>query len=466
MTIYDTMTGKKEDLIPLTHGTIKMYVCGLTVYDFMHIGNARTFVVFDALYRYLLHIGYKVTLVRNYTDIDDRIIKRAIDENVPINIISERYINEAQKDYKGLSFLEPAYTPRVTNEMPEIISMIQTLIEKGFAYERNGSVFYDTGAFAEYGKLSKKNRDELNAGSRVEINIEKNNPADFVLWKPSKENEPGWESPWGVGRPGWHIECSVMAKKYCGDTIDIHAGGEDLIFPHHENEIAQSEAANGCTFSRHWMHARHLNINNQKMSKSTGNFFTIREISEKFPYPVIRFFLLSSHYRSVMNFSEELLEAANNSYSRIKNCINNLRSLVSEVTQNELTPEEGLNIEKAANFNDDFMRAMNDDLNTADAISAIFEYVRFANSTAGASSSNGYIAALLDGILSLCDILGIKIPEAEKIDDAEIEALIGQRQEARRNKDFKTADEIRDKLLALGITLEDTRQGVRYERKG
>jgi len=464
MKIYNTMSGKKEEFEPLCAGKVKMYVCGLTVYDYMHIGNARTFVVFDAVYRYLVYKGYDVTLVRNYTDIDDRIIKRAVDENISISAVAERYIKEAETDSGGLNALPPAATPRVTQEMPEILDMIQNLVEKNFAYEKNGQIFYNTGSFPEYGKLSKKNTEELNAGARIEINEEKRNPTDFVLWKPSKENEPGWPSPWGLGRPGWHIECSVMAKKYLGDTLDIHAGGEDLIFPHHENEIAQSEAANGCMFSKYWMHVRHLNINNQKMAKSTGNFFTVREIAEKYSYAVIRFFLLSSHYRSTINFSDELMEAAQNAYNRIKNCVINLRYLLKEASETAATAEETARINEAR-FENDFREAMDDDFNTADAITAIFEFVKFANTTASSDSSKAYISKLLDGILSLCGLLGLELPENETlINDAEIEALIEKRQEARRAKDFKTADEIRDKLLEMGITLEDTRQGVRYSR--
>lgn len=465
MRVYNTLTGKKEEFEALEPGKVKMYVCGPTVYNLMHVGNARTLIVFDAVRRYLIYKGHDVKFVQNYTDIDDRIIKRANEEGISISAVSDRYIEEAEKDLAGLCAMKPTISPRVTHEIAEIIEMIQTLIDKGYAYEKNGSVFYNTDAFSEYGKLSKKKKDELNAGARIEINEEKHNPADFVLWKNAKENEPGWTSPWGEGRPGWHIECSVMAKKYLGETIDIHAGGEDLIFPHHENEIAQSEAANGKMFSKYWMHVRHVNINDQKMAKSAGNFFTVREVSEKYSYAIIRFFILSSHYRSAVNFSEDLMEAALNSYNRIKNCIFNLNHLIKENAESSLSEDESESIKSAKRFTEEFENAMEDDFNTADAVTAIFEYVRFANSTVNADSSREYVSTMLGGITTLCDILGIEInTQDEEINDEEIERLIEDRQAARRSKDFKLADEIRDKLLSMGVAIEDTRQGVRYMR--
>lgn len=465
MKIYNTMTGKKEEFETIEQGKVKMYICGPTVYNFIHVGNARTAIVFDAIRRYLLYKGYDVNYVQNYTDIDDKIINRANAEGVSIDTISERFIEEAQTDMAKLGIMEPTSSPRVTRELPEIIEMIETLLKEGFAYEKNGSVYYNTEAFPEYGKLSRKKLDELNAGARIEVDEEKKNPADFMLWKPAKENEPSWPSPWGDGRPGWHIECSVMAKKYLGEIIDIHAGGEDLIFPHHENEIAQSEAANGKMFSKYWMHARHVNMNNQKMSKSKGNFSTAREAAEKYTYEVVRFFSLSNHYRSSVNFSSETMEAAVNSYNRVKNCVFNLKHSLKENLRECITENEAANISKAQRFPKDFENAMDDDFNTADAVSEIFEYVRFANSTVNEDSSKEYIEAMLNGIINLCDILGIQINDGkQQADDGEIEALIEQRQAARRAKDFKTADEIRDKLISMGITLEDTRQGVRYMR--
>ena len=470
MKVYNTLTRKKEDFVPLEENKVKMYVCGPTVYDYIHIGNARPYVIFDTIRRYLEYKGYDVTYVQNFTDVDDKIIKRANEEGVSFYDVIERYIAEARKDAEGLNVKPATHNPRVTQEMPEIIEMIQTLIDKGFAYEAKGSVYYDTSKFEGYGKLSGKNIEDLIAGAsnRVTTDEEKRSPMDFVLWKPKKEGEPSWESPWSDGRPGWHIECSVMAKKYLGDTIDIHAGGEDLIFPHHENEVAQSEAANGALFSKYWLHNGFINVNNVKMSKSIGNFFTLREIVAEVPYDVVRFFILNGHYRSPINFSRELMEAAGNGLDRIKNCVRDLSFLKDNAVDGEITENEKQLVNDFDRFRVQFENAMDDDFNTADAVSSIFEGVKFANVSVSAESTREFAAQILDKLLALCDILGIKIEETqnENSDEAaEIEALIAQRQEARKNKDWATADKIRDELNARGIVLEDTSAGIRWSYK-
>lgn len=467
MRLYNTLTRTKEEFIPLEEGKVKMYVCGPTVYDFMHIGNARPYVIFDTVRRYFEYRGYEVNYVQNFTDVDDKIIKRANKENVDMNVISERFIKEAIIDADSLNVKRATRNPRVTEEMDEIIEMIATLIEKGYAYENKGTVYFDTKKYKEYGKLSRKNIDDLESGSRVEVDIEKKNPVDFVLWKPCKPLEPKWESPWGDGRPGWHIECSVMAKKYLGETIDIHAGGEDLVFPHHENEIAQSEAANSKTFARYWMHNGFINIDNQKMSKSKGNFFTIREIIEKFSSDVIRFFILSGHYRTPINFSEELIQSSKNSLERINTCVKNLEFTIENGNKNTITELEKDLLNQSNQFKLDLEKAMDDDFNTADAITAIFEFVRFANSNVNENSSSEFVQNILDGIIELADILGINIKKNNKgVDEAEIEKLINDRKIARENKDFKTSDKIRDELAEKGIVIEDTPLGVRWSYKG
>ena len=467
MKVYNTLSGKKEEFVPIKENEVKMYVCGPTVYNLIHIGNARPYVVFDTVRLYLEHRGYDVTFVQNYTDVDDKIIKKANDENVDVSVITERYIKEVEKDAKGLNVREATVHPRVTNEMPEIINMISVLIEKGFAYEVKGSVYFDTGSFKSYGKLSKRNMEELEAGARIEVDKEKKNPMDFVLWKPNKPGEPSWPSPWGNGRPGWHIECSVMAKKYLGDHIDIHAGGEDLIFPHHENEIAQSEAANGCDFAKYWLHNGFINVNNEKMSKSKGNFFTLREIAEEFPYEIIRFFILSAHYRSPLNFSRDLMEAAQNAWERIKTCVTNLAFYANEAKEESLSEAEKELLNSSKDFNVKFEAAMDDDFNTADAISVIFELVKFANVNTGENSSKAFVEALSGQIIELCGLLGLN-PEGSSagVNAEEIEALIAKRQEARKNKDWAAADSIRDQLAQQGIILEDTPSGVRWIYKG
>ncbi|WP_058486082.1 cysteine--tRNA ligase [Defluviitalea phaphyphila] len=464
MKIYNTLTKKKEEFIPLEKNTIKMYVCGPTVYNYIHIGNARPYIIFDTVRRYFEYKGYEVKYVQNFTDIDDKIIKKANEENKTAMEIAEKYIAEALKDAEGLNVKKATVHPRVTQEIPEIIAMIEKLIKKGFAYEVEGTVYFDTQAFKSYGKLSHKNQEDLEAGARIEINENKKHPMDFVLWKPKKEGEPFWESPWGDGRPGWHIECSAMAKKYLGDTIDIHAGGEDLIFPHHENEIAQSEAANGKPFVRYWMHNGFINVDNKKMSKSKGNFFTLREVAEEFPYEVIRFFMLSAHYRSPINFSRQLMESAQSSLERIKNAVLNLDHIINHADKDDMLEEEISLIDKIESFVKKFEEAMEDDFNTADAISVIFELVRFTNIHANSKSSKKFALTIKEKIINLCNILGLLEKEEENIIDKEIEELINKRQKARKEKNWALADKIRDDLKERGIILEDTPQGVKWKR--
>lgn len=467
MKIYNTMSKQKEDFTPLEEGKVKMYVCGPTVYNFIHIGNARPMIVFDTVRRYFEYKGYDVNFVSNFTDVDDKIIKKANEEGVTADEISKRYIAECKKDMEGMNIEPATKNPLATEEIPGMIEMIKTLIEKGFAYEKNGTVYYRTRKFADYGKLSHKNLDDLQSGGRsllVTGEDEKEDPLDFVLWKPKKEGEPAWTSPWGEGRPGWHIECSEMSKKYLGEQIDIHAGGEDLIFPHHENEIAQSEAANGKPFARYWMHNGFLNIDNRKMSKSLGNFFTVREISEKYDLQVLRFFMLSAHYRSPLNFSAELMESAKSGLERIVTAAENLKYLSEKAQTDKMTEDEKTKAEKAQEFTDSFERAMDDDFNTADAVSAVFELVKFINTTADENSSKEYLVSLSDRLHKLTDVLGIIVDREEEILDEDIEALILERQAARKERNFARADQIRDELLARGIILEDTREGVKWKR--
>lgn len=468
MKVYNTLTKKKEEFIPLEEGKVKMYVCGPTVYNLIHIGNARPMIVFDTVRRYMEHKGYEVNYVSNFTDVDDKIIKAANEEGVEPSVISERYIEECKKDMKGMH-VKPATThPKATEEIDGMLDMISTLIEKGHAYAaEDGTVYFRTRSFKEYGKLSHKNLDDLQGGNRsllVSGEDQKEDPLDFVLWKPKKEGEPYWEAPWCKGRPGWHIECSVMSKKYLGDQIDIHAGGEDLVFPHHENEIAQSEAANGKEFAKYWLHNGFLNIDNRKMSKSLGNFFTVREISEKYDLQVLRFFMLSAHYRSPLNFSGELMESAKNGLDRIVTAAENLRFLIQNA-QTDTMPEEEKDLSaKIQEYIDSFEKAMDDDFNTADAVAAVFELVKHANTTANGESSKAYLQGLLDALVKLTDVLGIIVEKKEELLDADIEALIAERQAARKEKNFARADEIRDELLARGIILKDTREGVQWKR--
>ena len=464
MKIYNTLTKSKEEFVPIEPGKVRMYVCGPTVYNYIHIGNARPMIVFDTVRRYFEYKGYDVNYVSNFTDVDDKIIKKANEEGVSTEEISERYIEECKKDMAAMNVKPATHHPKATEEIEGMVAMISDLIKKGYAYEKNGTVYFRTRRFEGYGKLSKKNLDDLEAGIRIAVADEKEDPMDFVLWKPKKEGEPSWPSPWSDGRPGWHIECSEMSKKYLGDQIDIHAGGEDLVFPHHENEIAQSEAANGKEFSKYWMHNAFLNIDNKKMSKSAGNFFTVRDISEQFDLQVLRFFMLSSHYRSPLNFSKDLMESAKNGLERIKTAAYNLEQLSAVASERELTEEEQQVVKEAEQLNEKFNAAMEDDFNTADAISAIFEIVKLANTTATKDSAKQVIEILLDKIVVLCDILGVEVKHVEELLDEEIERLIEERQAARKNKDFKRADEIRNELLEKGIILEDSREGVRWKR--
>ena len=467
MRLYNTMSKRKEEFVPVEEGKVRMYVCGPTVYNFIHIGNARPMIVFDTVRRYFEYKGYDVNYVSNFTDVDDKIIKKAIEEGVPAEEISQRYIEECKKDMDGMN-IEPATTnPLATQEIDGMIDMISTLIEKGYAYEKNGTVYFRTRQFKDYGKLSHKNLDDLRSGNRallVSGEDEKEDPLDFVLWKPKKEGEPAWESPWSDGRPGWHIECSVMSKKYLGEQIDIHAGGEDLVFPHHENEIAQSEACNGKEFAKYWMHNAFLNIDNHKMSKSLGNFRTVREISEQYDLQILRFFMLSAHYRSPLNFSAELMEASKNGLERIQNAADNLCYMMEQAKEESMTDAEKDNLAKTKEFVTAFETAMEDDFNTADAIAAIFDLVKYANTTATTEGSKEYAKALYDLLVKLTDVLGLIVDKKEEILDDEIEALIAERQAARKEKNFARADEIRDELLAQGIILEDTREGVKWKR--
>ncbi len=464
MKIFNTLSRNKEEFKPIEDGVVSMYVCGPTVYNYIHIGNARPMIIFDTVRRYFEYKGFNVNYVSNFTDVDDKIIKKANEEGTTCDVISERYIEECKKDMEGLNVLPATTHPKATEEISGMIDMINTLIEKGYAYKTDdGTVYFRTREFEEYGKLSHKNIDDLEAGHR-DINVkgeEKEDYLDFVLWKPKKEGEPYWDSPWSEGRPGWHIECSVMAKKYLGDCIDIHAGGEDLIFPHHENEIAQSESANGVTFANYWMHNGFLNIDNKKMSKSAGNFFTVRDISEKYDLQVLRFFMLSAHYRNPLNFSAELMESAKAGLDRICNAYDNLMYLYENARNDVSSIDAAKNA--SAEYIAKFEAAMEDDFNTADAISAVFEFVRYINQDVNDQTGANVLKLYIDKLSMLCGILGIIVEKEDKIPDEEIERLIDERQVARKNKDYKRADEIRDELLKKGIALEDTREGVKYK---
>ncbi len=469
MKLYNTMSKRKEELEPITPGQVNMYVCGPTVYNLIHIGNARPMIVFDTVRRYMEHKGLKVNYVSNFTDVDDKIIKAANEEGVDSAVISERYIAECKKDMESLNVRPATVHPKATEEIDGMIEMISTLIDKGYAYVADdGTVYYRTRKFKDYGKLSHKNLDDLQGGMRsllVSGEDQKEDPLDFVLWKPKKEGEPYWESPWCEGRPGWHIECSVMSKKYLGDEIDIHAGGEDLIFPHHENEIAQSEAANDSIFSKYWMHNAFLNIDGSKMSKSAGNFFTVRDIIAKYDPQVLRFFMLSAHYRTPLNFSDEIMAQAKNGYERIVTAMSNLNYMIEQAKDgSDISSEEQELIDKAHEYETRFDEAMDDDFNTADAISVIFELVKFINSNTPEGSSAQFLKALKKQLLTLTDVCGLIVEKKEELLDADIEALIQARQDARKAKDFARADEIRQELLDKGIILEDTREGVKWKR--
>ena len=468
MKIYNTMSKRKEEFVPLEEGKVKMYVCGPTVYNYIHIGNARPMIVFDTVRRYFEYKNYDVNYVSNFTDVDDKIIKKAIEEGVSAEEISQRYIAECKKDMAGMN-VKPATThPLATQEIDGMIDMIQTLIDKEYAYPvADGTVYFRVKKFKEYGKLSHKNLDDLQSGFRslqVSGEDQKEDPLDFVLWKPKKEGEPFWKSPWCDGRPGWHIECSVMSKKYLGEEIDIHAGGEDLVFPHHENEIAQSECCNGVPFAKYWMHNAFLNIDNRKMSKSLGNFRTVREIGEQYDLQVLRFFMLNAHYRSPLNFSADLMESSKNALERITEAAARLRDRQAAATVQEATEDEKKLMQEEAAFVTKFEESMDDDFNTADALAAVFELVKFANTNVQEGSSKEFAGHTLEVMTKLCDVLGLTLEKKEEILDEEIENLIAERQAARKAKDFARADEIRGLLLDKGIELKDTREGVKWKR--
>ena len=468
MKLFNTMSRRKEEFVPLEEGKVRMYVCGPTVYNLIHIGNARPMIIFDTVRRYLEYKGYEVNYVSNFTDVDDKIIKKAIEEGVSAEEISQRYIAECKRDMAGMN-VKPATThPLATQEIDGMIDMIQTLIDKGYAYPvADGTVYFRVKKFKEYGKLSHKNLDDLQSGFRslqVSGEDQKEDPLDFVLWKPKKEGEPFWKSPWCDGRPGWHIECSVMSKKYLGEEIDIHAGGEDLVFPHHENEIAQSECCNGVPFAKYWMHNAFLNIDNRKMSKSLGNFRTVREIGEQYDLQVLRFFMLNAHYRSPLNFSADLMESSKNALERITEAAARLRDRQAAATVQEATEDEKKLMQEEAAFVTKFEESMDDDFNTADALAAVFELVKFANTNVQEGSSKEFTGHTLEVMTKLCDVLGLTLEKKEEILDEEIENLIAERQAARKAKDFARADEIRGLLLDKGIELKDTREGVKWKR--
>lgn len=467
MKLFNTMTMKKEDLVPIEEGKIRMYACGPTVYNFIHIGNARPIIVFDVLRRYLEYRGYQVTFVQNFTDVDDKIINRANEEGISSAEIAEKYIREYFTDSHGLGVRDATIQPRATENMEQIIQMVETLIEKGYAYEVNGDVYYRTLKFEDYGKLSHQPLDDLQAGARIDVTDIKENPMDFALWKSAKPGEPYWDSPWGHGRPGWHIECSAMSNRYLGKTLDIHCGGQDLIFPHHENEIAQSEAANGCKFVNYWAHNGFISIDNKKMSKSLGNFFTVREAAEAYGYDSIRMFMLMSHYRSPLNYSGEILMQAKSALERLSNAKANLEFFEKNGADGEMTQSEAEFAKGLSAYRDRFCEVMDDDLNTADAVSVIFELVREINSavTPSADPTKKLAQACDDIFTELSEVIGLPIAKSAGGDvNADIEAMIEARQAARKAKNFAEADRIRDELKAMGVTLEDTPQGVKWKK--
>lgn len=461
MKIYNTLTRKKEEFVPIKEGEVSIYVCGPTVYNFFHIGNARPFVVFDTLRKYMEYSGYKVKFVQNFTDVDDKIINRAREEGITAPEVSEKYIGEYYKDAAALNVKKADVHPRVSEHIDDIIAFVQTLIDKGYAYEADGDVYFSTRKFEGYGKLSGQNIDDLESGARIAVGEVKKDPLDFALWKARKaEDEIAWKSPWGMGRPGWHIECSAMSKKHLGDTIDIHAGGQDLQFPHHENEIAQSECCNGVPFAHYWMHNGYITIDNEKMSKSKGNFFTVRDILKDYKGEVMRFFLLSGHYRSPINFSDTLMEQAKNGLARMENCKENLSYLAGAGADGDMTAAEQETLAGYEKYREAFKQAMDDDLNTADAISAVFELITAANTAVKGGATKAFAKASLETLMEFADVLGLLQGEDDNEIDDEIQKLVDERQEARKAKNFARADEIRDILKAKGITLKDTPQGV------
>ncbi|MGI6031324.1 MAG: cysteine--tRNA ligase [Eubacteriales bacterium] len=462
MKLFNSLTRQKEEFVPLEPGKVKMYSCGPTVYNYFHIGNARPFIMFDTLRRYFEYRGYEVNFVQNFTDIDDKMIKRANEEGITVRELADRFIAEYFVDSHGLGIHEATTHPRATENIDEIIALVQTLIDKGHAYQSGNDVYYSTKSFPEYGKLSHQPLEELEAGARIDVTEVKRDPMDFALWKGAKPGEPSWDSPWGKGRPGWHIECSAMAGKYLGKTIDIHSGGLDLTFPHHENEIAQSEGANGCTFANYWLHNGFINVDNQKMSKSLGNFFTVRDVAQIYPYEVIRFFMLSSHYRSPINYSADILEQARAGLERIQTCMGNVDFMLQSAPESDAPVEQ----DRFLAYKDKFIAAMDDDMNTADAISAIFELVREINTLATPENapSKAQLTFCKELLAELCGVLGIACEKKQELLDSDIDALIQERQEARKARNFQRADEIRDQLKEMGILLEDTKAGVKWKR--
>ena len=461
--VYNTLNKKKEEFIPLTPGEVKMYVCGPTVYNFFHIGNGRTFIVFDTIRRYFEYRGFKVDFVQNFTDIDDKMIKKANEEGTTVKKIGDTYIKEYYQDADALNIERATVNPRATEFIGEIIKFVKGLVDKGYAYEVDGDVYFSTKKFEGYGKLSGQNIEDLQSGARISVDERKKDPMDFAIWKAQKPGEPAWNSPWGMGRPGWHIECSCMAKKLLGETIDIHAGGSDLKFPHHENEIAQSEALTGEPFARYWLHSAFVNVNNEKMSKSLNNFFTAREILERYDADVIRFLMLSAHYRQQLNFSEDLLESAKASVERIYNAIGNLENLIDEVSREEMNEEERAYLESLNKYKEKYIEKMDDDFNTADAITAIFDLIKDTNTNITIDSSKELAKKALELIRELGAPLGMFQKSTKGNLEEEIEALIAERQQARKDRDFALADKIRDELEDRGIVLEDTPQGVRWK---
>lgn len=462
MKIFNTLSRTKEEFVPIDKDEVKIYACGPTVYNYIHVGNARPLCVFDVLHRYLQWRGYNVKFVQNFTDIDDKLINRAKEENTTVKELAEKYINEFWTDAHGLNFKDADVHPKATENIDEILDIVNTLVEKGYAYNVNGDVYFRVKKFAEYGKLSHQPIDDLESGARININDVKEDPLDFALWKSAKEGEPYWESPYGKGRPGWHIECSAMARKYLGKSIDIHCGGQDLIFPHHENEIAQSECANGVPFSKYWMHNGYINIDNRKMSKSLGNFFTVREVAEKFGYEPIRFLLISSHYRSPINFSTEILEQAKNSLDRLYNCVDNLKFKLDNLADGDITETQKKALESRKQ---EFIDAMDDDLNSADGIAAVFNLAKDINiELSSDDTTKGYAKQAYELFTELADVLGLLYSKKDEMLDSDIEALIEERNEARKSRNFARADEIRDMLKSMNIILEDTKDGVKWHK--
>ena len=464
MKLYNTLTRKKEEFKPITPGKVKMYVCGPTVYNYFHIGNGRTFIVFDTIRRYLEYRGYDVEFVQNFTDIDDKMIKKANEENTTVKEVGDKFIAEYYKDADSLNIERATFNPRATEYIQDVIDFVSKLIEKGYAYEVDGDVYFSTKKFTDYGKLSGQNLEDLQAGARISVDERKKDPMDFAVWKAEKPGEPSWDCPWGKGRPGWHIECSCMARKILGETIDIHAGGMDLAFPHHENEIAQSEALSGKPFANYWLHSAYINVNNQKMSKSLNNFFTAREVLAEYDADVIRFFMLSAHYRIQINFSKDLLDSAKASVERLYNAIGNLENLLDEVSTENMTEEEAKYIKSLDKYREKYIEKMDDDFNTADAITVLFELSKDLNTNVSINSSKELVTKSLELMRELGKPLGMLQKTTKGSLEDEVEALIEQRQQARKNRDFALADKIRDDLKARGIVLEDTPQGVRWKK--